>query len=77
MRSTWRPFSVLRREAAAAALAALGFEDIFLWVLEENARARRFYERAGFAAAGESIECDIGGKTLRELRYVRRGDRNS
>ena len=59
-------------EAAAAALAALGFEDIFLWVLEENARARRFYERAGFAAAGEAIECDIGGKTLRELRYVRR-----
>lgn len=40
-------------------------------------RARRFYERAGFAAAGEAIECDIGGKTLRELRYVRRGDRNS
>lgn len=64
-------------EAAAAALAAQGFEDIFLWVLEENARTRRFYERAGFAAAGEAIECDIGGKTLRELRYVRRGgDRN-
>ena len=64
-------------EAAAAALAAQGFEDIFLWVLEENACARRFYERAGFAAAGEAIECGIGGKTLRELRYVRRGDRNS
>ena len=27
-------------KAAAAALAALGFEDIFLWVLEENARAQ-------------------------------------
>ena len=60
-------------EAAAAALAALGFEDIFLWVLEENGRARRFYERAGFAASGEAMECEIGGRALRELRYVRRG----
>jgi ribosomal protein S18 acetylase RimI-like enzyme len=27
---------------------AEGYPRIVLWVLEQNARARRFYERAGF-----------------------------
>jgi GNAT superfamily N-acetyltransferase len=30
-------------------LAAQGFGEVVLWVLEHNARARRFYECAGFA----------------------------
>jgi GNAT superfamily N-acetyltransferase len=36
-----------------AALAALDCAEVQLWVLEDNARARRFYERHGWRANGE------------------------
>lgn len=40
-----------------------------LWVLEQNPRARRFYERHGFAFDGTRFtDPDLG---LSELRYVR------
>ena len=29
------------------------YEEVTLWVLEDNPRARQFYERAGWVAAGE------------------------
>ena len=48
-----------------------GYEMCFLWVLESNARARRFYERAGFApdgAAKVELRKDF---ELREIRYRR------
>lgn len=51
-------------------LKDLGFRDIFLYVLEENYRARNFYERYGFVNSNEFAEDDIGGKTLRELKYI-------
>ncbi|RKI85043.1 N-acetyltransferase [bacterium 0.1xD8-71] len=50
-------------------LHKLGFQDIFLWVLEENLRARKFYEKCGFTSAGRSMEYEIGGKMLREMQY--------
>lgn len=56
-------------DAAMAALAGMGFQDLFLWVLEENFRARRFYEKAGFSPSGDYLEDNIGGKALRELQY--------
>lgn len=37
-----------------AATRAGRYERIGLWVLEKNARARRFYERAGFEPDGGS-----------------------
>jgi ribosomal protein S18 acetylase RimI-like enzyme len=50
--------------------ARLGFGEIVLWVLEKNTRARRFYERAGFTADGESSVLEgLGGVT--EVRYRR------
>lgn len=52
-------------------LAALGYRDIFLWVLEENRRARAFYERAEFQP-GKTFRADvIGGKPVREISYLR------
>ena len=42
----------------------------FLWVLKENIRARHFYEQFGFSLADECIEDSIGGKALREVRYI-------
>ena len=51
-------------------LRSLGFKDLLLWVLEDNARARRFYEREGFRPAGEYLEDNIGGAELREVMYT-------
>jgi GNAT superfamily N-acetyltransferase len=57
-------------ERALALAADAGYADISLWVLEGNARGRRFYERAGFRDTGESaVLARIGG--LSELRYRR------
>jgi GNAT superfamily N-acetyltransferase len=46
--------------------------DVTLWVLDGNARARRFYEIAGFAPDGAEKTGTFGGAVLRELRYRRR-----
>ena len=48
-----------------------GYTTASLWVIADNARAIRFYERAGFVAEGGSGKaCEIGGTTVREVRYV-------
>jgi ribosomal protein S18 acetylase RimI-like enzyme len=53
-----------------ALAAEAGYADISLWVLEGNARGRRFYDRAGFQATGESVALTgLGGVT--EVRYRR------
>lgn len=57
--------------AAVAGLKQLGFAQMFLWVLEENVRARKFYEKAGFRCSGQVLEDEIGEKALREIAYVR------
>jgi len=43
-------------ELAIEALRAEGVETARLWVLEENRRARRFYERHGWFADGSTRE---------------------
>lgn len=57
-------------QAALQSLLELGFSRVFLWVLEENKRAREFYERMGFCCDGKILEDRIGGKELREVRYI-------
>lgn len=61
-------------EAAVETLAERGFRDMLLWVLEENRRARRFYEKHGFRPSGDYMEQEIGGKLLREVLYRRRAE---
>lgn len=50
-------------------LKLLGYHDIFLWVLEENERARKFYERVGFHLSDNYLDDMIGGRALREVQY--------
>ncbi len=52
-------------------LAYLGYAQVTLWVLDTNARARRFYEAAGFRADGALKVDDGRGFPLREVRYRR------
>ena len=57
-------------ERVTGELKNLGFEKILLWVLEENHRARKFYEKCGFVQTGEFRDDNIGGKDLREVMYI-------
>jgi ribosomal protein S18 acetylase RimI-like enzyme len=52
----------------ADALRARGFKSLCLWVLEENANARRFYERLGGLLIGEKTEAE-GGYAFNEVAY--------
>jgi ribosomal protein S18 acetylase RimI-like enzyme len=53
---------------AVSALAEAGLDDVTLWVLEDNHRARRFYEACGFQPDGTRQLLDIGGP-VPEVRY--------
>ncbi len=55
--------------AGEAKLAGLGHERACLWVLEANARGRRFYERQGWAVGKPIRVEEIGGVQVTELRY--------
>ena len=53
-----------------ARTAAAGYRSITLWVLRDNQRARRFYERAGFVPDGAAnVLTGLGG--VIEVRYRR------
>ncbi|MEC3997902.1 GNAT family N-acetyltransferase [Actinacidiphila sp. DG2A-62] len=51
--------------------AAQGRERLLLWVLADNARARRFYAAAGFAPDGTEATDTFDGVSLSEVRYAR------
>jgi len=66
-------FGKLLLDNSVAALLNMGYDKIYLWVLEANTRARRFYEKNGFAFSGDKKDkmvIDIGGKDLPEVRYI-------
>ncbi|XVU26443.1 N-acetyltransferase family protein [Actinoplanes sp. CA-054009] len=54
---------------AVGRLRALGADRAVLWVLEENAVARRFYERGGWTLDGSTRVEPINGVPVRQLRY--------
>lgn len=57
--------------AALQRLAQAGYQQVTLWVLDSNARARRFYEAAGFEPDGAVKTDDRLGFRLAEVRYRR------
>ena len=63
--------SGLARALHAAAVAAArdrGFTELRLFVAAGQARARRFYEREGWAAAGAPFDDPVPGLTMVEYR---------
>lgn len=71
----WALYVHPRRHGSGAAMlladAALGELPAYLWVLDGNARAIRFYEKVGFTLDGASKDERMGGALLHELRMVR------
>jgi GNAT superfamily N-acetyltransferase len=47
-----------------------GYKKAALWVVEENARARRFYEKSGFTHDGEIRIINVG-REIKEYRYIK------
>jgi L-amino acid N-acyltransferase YncA len=50
-------------------LKSIGYDEIIVWVLEDNNRARRFYEKYGFTLDGAKKEMQMG-KSLTVVRYT-------
>jgi GNAT superfamily N-acetyltransferase len=59
-------------EAGEEELRSLGHRDAILWVLDDNPRARRFYEIAGWSADGAAREITVFGFEVAEVRYAKR-----
>jgi RimJ/RimL family protein N-acetyltransferase len=54
---------------AISELSQAGYQEVIVWVLIDNNRARQFYEKYGFTLDGASKEIEIG-EILTEVRYV-------
>lgn len=50
-------------------LRIMGYCETIIWVLEDNIRARRFYEKCGFVYDGTKKHIEVG-KPLVEVRYI-------
>jgi L-amino acid N-acyltransferase YncA len=57
--------------AAEGAIWERGHRVAILWVLWDNAVARRFYERHGWTADGTEQEETLFGVTMTEVRYAK------
>ena len=58
-------------QLAVERLEGAGCSSTTLWVLEVNARARRFYEAGGWQTDGAAKEDERAGFRLKEVRYGR------
>jgi GNAT superfamily N-acetyltransferase len=59
-------------EAGEEELRRLGHREAILWVLDDNPRARRFYEIAGWSVDGTAREIRLFGFDIAEVRYAKR-----
>jgi ribosomal protein S18 acetylase RimI-like enzyme len=57
-------------EHALRRLALRGCESSVLWVLRDNANARRFYKAQGWSFTGEDFVEDRSGYEIPETRYA-------
>ena len=59
-------------ETSILELNKLGFDELFLWVLDDNITAKNFYEHLGFVQTEDYLDDTIGGKELRAVRFIYR-----
>jgi len=59
-------------QAGEGRLRELGHSHAILWVLEDNPRARRFYELAAWTADGTVRPIQLLGVEVPEVRYEKR-----
>lgn len=57
-------------ESALLDLKKSGYDNIYLWVLKENQRARDFYEKNKWQCGKDECACEIMGRKLTDIRYV-------
>jgi GNAT superfamily N-acetyltransferase len=57
-------------EAVLGAIGSGGAQEATLWVVEENGRARRFYEREGWELTGETRASPVGPAELQYRRQL-------
>ena len=57
--------------AALDRMQTLGFGEATLWVIDGNARAERFYRLAGWRLDGATKVEELGGATVKAVRYRR------
>jgi len=57
-------------KAALNDMKSAGYDHIYLWVLEENKRAREFYIRNGFTSSNDKHAFGIKNKPLNNIRYT-------
>lgn len=62
-------------ETSILELKKLGFDELFLWVLDDNIKAKNFYEHLGFLQTEEYLDDTIGGKEFREVRFIYKNER--
>ena len=58
------------RQAGAWLASRYSDLEVYLWVLEANSTARRFYERLGARNAGVSVMETHGSAVVRSCRYT-------
>ena len=58
-------------QAGEDRLRELGHQQAVLWVLEDNPRARRFYEHAGWTTDGTRRPIEVFGVSVPEIRYAK------
>jgi ribosomal protein S18 acetylase RimI-like enzyme len=58
-------------QAGEDRLRELGHHHVVLWVLEDNPRARRFYELAGWTSDGTRRPIEVFGVSVPEIRYAK------
>jgi ribosomal protein S18 acetylase RimI-like enzyme len=57
-------------DAGLDALRAGDHQQATLWVLDTNRRGRGFYERHGWSLDGQTMQQEIGGVGVTEVRYT-------
>jgi ribosomal protein S18 acetylase RimI-like enzyme len=57
-------------DKALSYLTETGYTQASLWVLEQNERARRWYERLGWTCTGQR-KLVLGSDRIADVRYLR------